>query len=108
MTAPNSPTSLTIRSPRAISVRSSALAFDEEDKPGLYLTATSVFGLQIVGADQNGDLREDRLRNGKPDAEWMNGQWGGIEGAGPGSIYKLDGEDGADQLVCQCPLERAG
>ena len=80
------------------------LAFDEEDKPGLYLTATSVFGLQIVGADQNGDLREDRLRNGKPDAEWMNGQWGGIEGAGPGSIYKLDGETGQISLFANVRL----
>ena len=68
------------------------LAFDNEAEPNLYLTATSAYGLQIVGPDANEDLVVDRLERGAENAEWMNGQWGGIEDAGAGSIYKLDGK----------------
>lgn len=68
------------------------LAFDDADAPNLYLTATSAFGLQIVGPDRNQDRIVDRLEKGADGARWMNGQWGGLKDAGPGAVYKLDGQ----------------
>ena len=70
------------------------LAFDAQEPPNLYMTATSVYGLQIIGPDANEDGVPDRLWQGAGDSEWMNGQWGGFETSGPGSIYKLVGETG--------------
>ncbi|WP_417808996.1 peptidoglycan-binding protein [Thioclava sp.] len=81
------------------------LAFDDAEKPNLYLTASSAFGLQIVGPDQNKDYVVDRLEKGAPDAEWMNGQWGGFDASGPGSIYKLDGSTNKISLFANVTLE---
>ncbi|MCC2112519.1 MAG: hypothetical protein KDJ16_10840 [Hyphomicrobiales bacterium] len=52
------------------------VALDGEGPPNVYLTATAAFGLHRTS--DNGD--------------WMAGQWG--PGAGPGTIYKLDRENG--------------
>jgi len=72
-----------------------ALAFDNlaangPSKPGLYAAATSAFGLQIVGPDRDGDGKPDRLTKGEPGATFMEGQFGSLPGAGPGTIYKVD------------------
>jgi hypothetical protein len=61
--------------------------------PNIYLGATSVFGLNIVGPDTDGDGRSERLRKGDPKAQWMPGQFGA--NGGPGTIYKIDRSSGA-------------
>lgn len=82
------------------------LAFDEdEEKPNLYMTATSAFGLQIVGPDDLIDGVPDRLWAGAENSEWMNGQWGGFDESGPGSIYKLNGETGQVSLFANVTLD---
>ncbi len=60
--------------------------------PNIYVTATSLFGLQIVS--QSGE----RLVKGEPHARWMPGQFGVSGGGGPGSIWKIDGTTGAISL----------
>lgn len=65
------------------------VALDDAETPNGYLTATSMYALQIVGKDDDGDTQ--RLVEGGPDAEWMPGQFGP---GGPGAIYKIDGETG--------------
>ncbi len=60
--------------------------------PNIYVTATSLFGLQIVS--QSGE----RLVKGEPHARWMPGQFGVSGGGGPGSIWKIDGATGAISL----------
>lgn len=76
-----------------------AIAFDDGDEtageaavPNVYLGATSVYGIQIVLPDSDGDGRPERVKNGHPNAEWMPGQFG--PGGGPGSIWKVDGKTG--------------
>lgn len=64
--------------------------------PDIYLGASSAFGLQIVSPDSDNDGRPERAKKGRPDAEWMAGQFGA--GGGPGSIYKIDGKTGAVAL----------
>ena len=71
------------------------MALDNADFRNLYLTATSAYGLQIVGPDKNDDGVADRLFTGQPGATWMTGQWGTAAGAGPGSVWKVDGASGA-------------
>jgi hypothetical protein len=65
----------------------------------IYLGATSLFGLQIVLPDSDGDGVPERTRNGHPNADWMQGQFG--EGGGPGSIYKVDGDTGEVSLFSE-------
>jgi hypothetical protein len=68
-----------------------AIALDEGDgegqSPNVYLGATSMFGLHIVEAGGG-----ERLENGEPGAEFMNGQFGPDGTAG--SIWKIDGGTG--------------
>lgn len=52
------------------------IAIDDAEKPNIYLTSTSAFGLH-------------RTRD---NADWMEGMWG--RGAGPGTVWKLDGSAG--------------
>ncbi len=84
------------------------LAFDDEEFPNLYMTATSAFGLQIVGPDALADGVPDRLWLGAQNSEWMNGQWGGFETSGPGSIYKLVGETGQVEFFANVALGERG
>ena len=62
------------------------VTLDDLAQPNAYLTATSLFGLQIV--DQSGN----RLVTGDAGAKWMAGQFGPENN--PGAIYKLDGATG--------------
>ena len=55
------------------------IAFDDRNRPNVYLTATSAFGLHRTGSD------------------WMAGQWG--PGGGPGTVYELDSSDGYSASV---------
>lgn len=79
---------------------------DATDKiPNLYATATSFFGLQIVVPDKDDDGRPERIKKGEPGATFMEGQWGGADGAGPGSIYKIDGKTGETTLFANVTLD---
>jgi hypothetical protein len=77
-----------------------ALAFDAGSAipPNLYVAATTMHGLQIVAPDAADAGRPKRLRRGGAEARFMKGQWGAAPGAGPGSIWKLDGATGAVTL----------
>jgi|GEM_PF-1070517 len=81
------------------------IAIDDMHYPNLYLTASSVFGLQIVGVDKNKDLVLDRLTKGARNARWMQGQWGSFKGSGPGSVYKVEGATGQISLFSTIKLE---
>ena len=74
------------------------LAFDDETDANLYLTASSVFGLPIVGDDKNRDGLPDRLYAGRSDARFMDGLFGGMSGGDPGAIYKVNGRNGQISL----------
>lgn len=67
---------------------------DDETHPNLYLSATSAFGLQIVGPDSDTDRLPDRLTKGDAKATWMAGQWGFAPQSGPGTIWRVDGLTG--------------
>lgn len=75
--------------------------------PNLYATATSLFGIQIVENDKDGDGRPERLRTGKPGAQFMPGQFG-PNNAGPGAIWKIDGNTGNVSLFAQIPGNSGG
>lgn len=74
------------------------IAIDDEEQRNLYLTATSTFGLNIVGQDENNDRVADRLYAGQARAKWMPAQWGNDPAAGPGSVWKVDGRTGQISL----------
>jgi hypothetical protein len=87
---------------------------DNAQKPNIYLTATSAYGLQIVTPDADADGRPEREKSGIDGAIWMDGQWGkadtkGEEGSqgGPGSIWKVDGITGEITLFANVQLEGA-
>ena len=73
-------------------------AADATPAPGLYAAATSAFGLNIVGPDTDGDGKPDRLKKGAPSATFMEGQFGGLPDASPGSIWRIDRRTGAVSL----------
>ena len=60
--------------------------------PNIYVTSTSLFGLQIVSKEGT------RLVNGERGARWMPGQFGVPKGGGPGSVWKINGATGAVSL----------
>lgn len=80
------------------------IAIDQEAYRNLYLAATSAFGLNIVGGDQNFDRIADRLHAGQADAAWMPAQWGNDPLAGPGSVWKVDGRTGQISLFANIGL----
>ncbi|MGH6803379.1 MAG: hypothetical protein ACREC3_08425 [Methyloceanibacter sp.] len=61
--------------------------------PNIYVTSTSLFGLQIVSTEG------DRLVKGEPGARWMPGQFGLDKGGSPGSVWKIDGATGFVSLL---------
>ncbi len=71
---------------------------DDADQPNLYLAATSAYGVQIVGPDTNADGLPDRLKQGAASARFMAGQWGDALGAGPRTIWRVDGATGAVEV----------
>lgn len=81
------------------------IAIDDADYRNLYLTATSAFGLNIVGPDRDRDNLPDRLVIGQDDAQWMAAQWGNDASAGPGSVWKVDGLTGQISLFADIRLD---
>ena len=74
------------------------LAFDDgkDGQPAnLYAGATSAYGLNIVSPKPDADGTPIRLKIGATDAQFMQGQFGGLPGGGPGTIWKIDGATGA-------------
>ena len=79
-----------------------ALTFDagKAGQPAnLYAGATSAYGLQIVSAKPDADGSPVRLKVGAPSAQFMRGQFGGLPGGGPGTIWKIDGATGAVSAI---------
>ena len=68
------------------------VTLDDAAQPNIYLTATSMYGLQIVTKGSDGKL--NRLVAGAADAQWMPGQFGLEKGGTPGAIYKVNGVSG--------------
>lgn len=68
---------------------------DATGSPSLFTAATSAFGLHIVAGAADKDGTPIRLKAGAPGAQFMTGQFGGMPGAGPGSVYKIDVATGA-------------
>ena len=81
------------------------IALDDLDNPNIYATATSMMGLQIVTPDGDGDGMADRIRTGRPNAQWMSGQFGQNLGGGPGSVWKIDGVTGEITLFANVELD---
>ena len=81
------------------------IAIDDRRRPNLYLTATSAFGLPIVGSDQNRDGVPDKLYSGRSDARFMSGLFGPNRDNGPGSIWKVDGKTGKVSLFASLKLD---
>jgi hypothetical protein len=77
----------------------------EPGAPNAYVTATSAYGLAIVGDDADGDGVPDRARTGQAGANWMAGQFGTEGGGGPGSIWKIDGVTGEVSLFAEVALD---
>lgn len=88
------------------------VAFDGDGKsgpPNIYLTATSIHGLQLVVPGADG--KPQRVMTGRPGARWMPGLFGIDRGGGPGSIWKVDGRTGVITLFADLKtgdLENSG
>jgi hypothetical protein len=63
---------------------------DRTPAPNIYVTATTLYGYNIV------DAKGRRVKNGGPGVQWMPGQFG--PGGGPGSIWKIEGTTGKVSL----------
>lgn len=73
--------------------------------PNVYATATSAFGLHLVTPDNDNDGLPERVITGSPEAGWMAAQWGDHPGAGPGSIWKIDGRTREVSLFANVTLD---
>ncbi len=69
--------------------------------PNIYLSASSLYGLQLVKQDGS---QTRRILNGEPGAKFMAGQFG-PDRAGPGSIFKVDGRTGQITLFATVQLQ---
>lgn len=78
------------------------VALDDASPSNIYLAATSVFGLNMVRRDHDG--QPERRKKGGPGVVWMKGQFGLELQGGPGSIYKVDGRTGAVTLFADVTL----
>ncbi|WP_141693863.1 hypothetical protein [Methyloligella halotolerans] len=67
--------------------------------PSLYAAATSAYGLNIIGAKPDAKGLPVRLKTGEAGARFMPGQFGGLDGASPGAIWKIDGRTGEATLL---------
>lgn len=65
------------------------VTLDDAAAPNAFVSASSMYGLQIV-SEKGGVI--DRLVTGAAGAQWMPGQFGSL---GPGGIYRIDGTTGA-------------
>lgn len=80
------------------------IAFESDGSsraPNLFVSATSLFGLQLV-KPQGGDVQ--RILTGEPGARFMAGQFGPGTG-GPGSVYRIDGVTGQISLFANIQFE---
>lgn len=68
------------------------IAIDDLAFPDIFLTATSLYGLNIVIPDSDRDGMPERVKTGRVNAGWAPGQFG--PGGGPGSVWKIDGRTG--------------
>ncbi len=75
--------------------------------PNLYVTASSLHGIQIVKRDSDNDGRPERLHRGELGARFMDGQFG-PNNAGPGAIWKVDGVTGAVSLFARIATNSGG
>jgi hypothetical protein len=80
-----------------------AVAIDSASPPDIYAAATSAYGLPIVAPGPDGE--PVHVRNGAPNATYMQGLWGSAAGGGPGSIWKIDGVTGAVSLFADVKLD---
>ncbi|MGV8996600.1 MAG: hypothetical protein ACOH12_06600 [Parvibaculaceae bacterium] len=80
------------------------VTLDQRAYPDIYLTATSVYGLNIVVPVTNGHIK--RTRKGEPEAQWAAGQFG--PDGGPGSIWKVDGRTGTVSKFADVVLDNTG
>ncbi len=81
------------------------LALDDETPPNIYAAATSAYGLPIVVPT---DGAPERVRRGAPNAAFMRGLFAPYPGAGPGSIWKISGKNGAISLFTNVTLDGIG
>ncbi|HEY8247018.1 MAG TPA: hypothetical protein VIG38_07025 [Hyphomicrobium sp.] len=89
----NAPSTFQVTAGEIGQVFGAALDSDTANRsPNIYLTSTSLFGLQIVSKGGR------RLVSGERGARWMPGQFGVPKGGGPGSVWKIDGTSGAISL----------
>ena len=79
------------------------VALDDQTAPNIYLSATSAFGLQLVGRGPDGQPARAKL--GGPGEGWMKGQFGLELQGGPGSIFKVDGKTGVVSLFANVVLD---
>jgi hypothetical protein len=79
------------------------VALDDQTAPNIYLSATSAFGLQLVGRAPDGQSARAKL--GGPGEGWMKGQFGMELQGGPGSIFKVDGKTGVVSLFANVALD---
>lgn len=68
---------------------------DGNGTPNLYAASTSAYGLQIVAVTLGPNGETVRLKQGSPDARFMDGQFGSLPGNSPSAIWKIDGTTGA-------------
>jgi hypothetical protein len=74
----------------------------------LFAAATSIYGLNIVAREADKDGVPVRLRAGATGANFMAGQFGGLPGAGPGTIFKIDGSTGAASVFAATDVNGVG
>jgi len=79
------------------------VALDDQSPSNIYVAATSMFGLNIVGRGRDG--LPVRRKKGGPGAGWMKGQFGLDLQGGPGAIYKVDGRTGVVTLFANVTLD---
>lgn len=82
------------------------VAMDGETYPNLYLSATSMFGLNLVLPDADRDRLPERTTRGSAKAVFMAGQFG--PKGGPGSIWRIDGETSEVTLFADIAADGAG
>ena len=82
------------------------VALDDATPPNVFVAATSAYGLPIIAPGPNGG--PIRVTQGAPNATFMPGLFGPPQaGAGPGSIWRIDGATGAVRLFANVTLDGA-
>ena len=82
------------------------MAIDDAVPPNIYAAATSAYGLPIVVPGREPGTQMQRSRRGAPNAAFMAGVFGpGALGAGPGSIWRIDGRTGTPTLFANVTLD---